>query len=134
MSSSEHEKVKVAQSIFLVRDKKLLILQHASGKWLLPGGRLNTGEKWIDGLLREIQEETSIRDVEIINILEVDNWTHKDEPHYGVFFQGASKSNEVVLSDEHIDFIWVSKDELINYEFWTEALQERVLRLVQNIL
>jgi|FLOH01.1.fsa_nt_gi 8-oxo-dGTP diphosphatase len=134
MSNNEHEKTKVSQSILIVRDNKILILQHKSGGWLLPGGRLNVKEKWLSGLLREIKEESSIKDVEIVNILEVDNWTHKNESHYGVFFHGVSASDVVRLSDEHQDFAWVSKEEIKDYKFWNEALQERIVRLVDKVL
>jgi len=134
MSNKEHEKTKVAQSVLLVRNKKILLLQHKSGKWLLPGGRLNVQEKWIDGLLREVKEETGIIDIEIIGILEVDNWIHKNEPHYGVFMHGIPLSKTVILSDEHINFAWVPKENIQNYEFWNETLKKRVIRLSQKVL
>ena len=134
MSNQEHEKTKVSQSILLVCDKKVLILKHKSGKWLLPGGRLNVQEYWKDGLLREVKEETGIGEIEIVGVLEVDNWEHKGEPHYGVFLHGIPSTDEVTLSGEHSDFAWVSKEDIQNYDFWNESLQDRVIRFVQKVL
>lgn len=134
MSNKEHVRVKISQAILLVYNKKILILRHKSGKWLLPGGRLNVLETWIDGLFREIKEETGISGVEIVSILEVDNWITGDQPHYGVFFHGKSPTDTVVLSDEHIDYAWVSKDGIQNYEFWSDGLQERISRLIEKVL
>lgn len=134
MSNQKHEKAKVSQSILLVRDKKILILKHKSGKWLLPGGRLNMREKWRDGLLREVEEETGIGNIEITGVLEVDNWENKKDPHYGVFLHGVPLDDRVILSDEHAEFAWVSKDDIQNYEFWNNELRDRVIRLAQKVL
>ncbi len=47
----------------LVADGKILVVRGwlSDGRWQLPGGGLHTGESPVDGLLREVWEETGIR-------------------------------------------------------------------------
>ena len=52
----------------LDKDGRVLLVKHVGakkggfwfGKWICPGGRLETGETLIDGVLREIKEETNL--------------------------------------------------------------------------
>lgn len=134
MANSEYGLNRISQSALLVYDKKVLLLLHKSGKWLLPGGRLEVGENWLKGLRREIKEETGIDNIETVRILEVDNWNYDNENYYGAFFLAISPIDRIRLSDEHIEFAWVSKDEVQNYEFWNNDLKNRVVRLAQKIL
>lgn len=62
------DKLFVATKAFVVYDGKILLLQESSdyedgtnaGKWDIPGGRVNPGEKWNEALLREVKEETGL--------------------------------------------------------------------------
>lgn len=49
-------------------DNKLLFIFRL-GKWDLPKGKIEEGENVIDGALREVREETGIKDLEILNEL-----------------------------------------------------------------
>lgn len=133
----QHSLSKISQDIVLKNERgEILILRHRkSGKWLLPGGRLNQGEKWIDGLKREVKEEIGTDDFEITGILEVDNWIDKGVPHYGVFFTGQIASNrKIILSDEHIEYTWVrNKQELDKFVFWHPDLKRRIIRALKKI-
>ena len=133
MPKEKHLFAKISQSIILVRNERVLLLRHLSGKWILPGGRLHVKEKWIDGLLREIKEETGIDHVENIRVLGVDNWKEKGEYHYGVFIYGTTKIDEVSLGSEHDDFIWATKEDVSRYKFWNKELKDRVVHFVQSI-
>lgn len=110
-----------------------LILRTAEGKWQLPGGRLNEGESWDEGLRREIREETGITDVEILSITMVDNWSFRGVLMYGVYFLCRTPATEVTISNEHTAYRWVSKsDNLEEIEFWHENLRmltERALAM-----
>src|SRR5258707_1775823 len=58
---------------------KVLILREANtyqegtnaGKYDVPGGRLEPGEVWSDGLIREVSEETGLK-VELVKPIRVD--------------------------------------------------------------
>jgi ADP-ribose pyrophosphatase YjhB (NUDIX family) len=132
--NNNHEKFKVTQSAFVTLGDRMLILKHKSGRWILPGGRLNINEAWSKSLAREILEETGITDFDIKAILEVDNWELNEELYYGVFFHVLVDSQGVKLSDEHIEFLWITKKEIGSYEFWNSDLKKRIERLAKVII
>ncbi len=50
-------------SVIIVEDEKILLVKHRKGNslyWVLPGGRLEYGETFIDCAVRELQEETGL--------------------------------------------------------------------------
>ena len=64
-SQREKDLVRVA-SVAPLRDGKLLFgKRNDNGKWTLPGGHLNPGEKPVKGALRELLEETGLKPVEV---------------------------------------------------------------------
>jgi len=50
-------------SVVVIEDGKILLVKHRKGNkqyWVLPGGRLEYGETFIDCAVRELQEETGL--------------------------------------------------------------------------
>ncbi len=122
---SEHLTAQIVQTASLLNaNGEALILRTPEGKWQLPGGRLNAGETWDEGLRREIREETGIEDVQILSIMMVDNWEFRGVLMYGVYFLCRTGQTKVVISNEHTDFRWVKKgDDLDAIDFWHENLR-----------
>ena len=109
------------------QEKAVLILKHNTGKWLLPGGKIQKGESWIDALKREIEEETKITKFEVKKILDIDSWTENKTGYYVVTFVAqAFKVDKITLSDEHIDYAWTKLPDLDNYDFWHENIKKRI--------
>ena len=81
--------------------------------WDIPGGKLDPGEIFMDGLLREVQEETGI-DVTIDSLL----GSNEDETNnfriIHVVMNGTYQSGEITLSTEHIDFKWVLLEDALD--------------------
>jgi 8-oxo-dGTP pyrophosphatase MutT (NUDIX family) len=50
----------------LVGTPRVLLLQHETGKWMLPKGTIETGETSEAVALREVAEETGLRNVRIV--------------------------------------------------------------------
>lgn len=67
--------------------------------WELPGGHLNIGETFTRGAIREVEEETGIRLTKLKTIIKQNDFR---------LFQARPKIIKVQLSDEHIDYKWVS--------------------------
>lgn len=104
------------------------VIQNAEGKflivregdrWQAVGGRLEKGEKLEDGLRRETQEETGITDLTVGKVVHVDEWFAKPEGELkhivAIFFHCQTAAHDIVLSDEHQEYAWVSADDLDKY-------------------
>jgi len=103
--------------------KRSKISQKEYGFWEFPGGRLEFSEDPREGLIREIKEEVSI-DATIE--FPVSIWDHvKPNDHIvGITFLAKAASDKIVLSDEHDDYKWISKDEFKNYKVFPKILEE----------
>jgi len=122
-----HQLFEITQSAVLQNSNgEVLILQHKSGPWLLPGGRINQGEYYLDALKREVKEETGFSDFSIQKILEVDSFIDESKAKYSVTFLCSAPDFKAKLSEEHKVFAWVTKETLDNYNFWHENIKKRV--------
>jgi nucleoside triphosphatase len=96
--------------LFLMRSHKW------KGKWVIPGGHVDLGERIEDAARREIKEETNldVRDLEFVCFQEFIHgegfWKRK---HF-IFFDFAcnTDSTDVVLNDEAQEYIWAAPEEL----------------------
>jgi len=93
--------------------KTYLLLNYPSGHWDFVKGNIEKGETFKQTVLREVREETGITDIDF-----VEGFEDKVEYHYQrngqvihkevVFFLASTKTNDVVLSHEHRDYIWLN--------------------------
>lgn len=96
-----------------------LLLHHTSGgHWLFPKGHIEAGESERSAALRELEEETGIGQVELI-----ENFTERlsyDLPpgsgrggvHKEVlFYLGCTEQKTIQLSAEHDAYLWLSYPE-----------------------
>lgn len=125
---------KITQNILLFNKKgHILLLKHKAGKWLLPGGRLNDGENWLDGLKRELQEEAGIKSFKITGVIGVDNWGEAESYRYVVFFKGKTNNSKVVVSNEIIDYAWLKNpQDLKHYDLWFNGLGKLIKKAFQS--
>lgn len=123
----------VLQILIANPEGAILMVQRPSGQWQFVGGRLNKGESWEAALRREIFEETAIREVEILSVMAVDNWTWEGIPQFGVFFTGRTEATAVTLSKDHVAFRWVSReDEFQTDDFFHFSLQVMLGRALRG--
>ncbi|MBU1146259.1 NUDIX domain-containing protein [Patescibacteria group bacterium] len=92
---------------------KYLLLRYESGHWDFPRGAIESGEKEEETVRREAKEETGIADLIFLpNFREKIFWFYKKDGRTiykeAIFYLVETKTEEVKLSDEHIDFKWLS--------------------------
>jgi 8-oxo-dGTP diphosphatase len=110
--------LRVAAKAAIIYKNKVLILREANtykdgtniGKYGLVGGRINPEESFFDALERETKEETGLK-VETIKPVYVGEWwpNIKGQKNHivAVFVLCESKTDKVVLSEEHDSYEWV---------------------------
>lgn len=100
------------------------------GTWDLPGGNLSFGEKHHDGLKREIFEETSLKVGSVSEVMVVTDYDKKEERYLIVIGSVCrSKSDRVMLSQEHTEYVWITRDEFLSIDPTWAYQEERSLNL-----
>lgn len=117
-----HIRQRIACKALIRHNEKILILREAAtykegtnvGKYHLPGGRIEPGERYMDGLLREVIEETGLQ-VTVGKPLFVGEWhpVIKGEQNQiiAIFFLCTAATPEVTLSEEHDDYRWIEPED-----------------------
>jgi 8-oxo-dGTP pyrophosphatase MutT (NUDIX family) len=111
-------KEEVSAGIILINEndkRKFLLLNYPSKHWDFVKGKMENGETHQQTALRETKEETGISDVEFIDGFkeEIEYYFRADNQDIHkkvIFFFGRTKTTDIVLSDEHLDFIWLDFD------------------------
>jgi len=133
-------KTDIIQKSIIFNDQGLmLILRRSSSddrrphQWDLPGGELEEGEDFLNGVHREIKEETGLEVADVRLIFaksEVKTWEKNGQKDIAnivrLIYIAKAKPGEVVLSYEHEEFRWMLIEEAIKiYEYPThiEILQ-----------
>jgi len=125
----------VGALIFNQEGRLFLMKSHKwNGRYAIPGGHIELGEKITDALIREIKEETDldIFDIEFICFQEfIHDETFWEKRHF-IFFDFSCKtgSRKVKLNLEAEEFVWVSMEELDTYDIepYTKKTIEEYIR------
>ena len=100
--------------LFRKEDSKnlFLLLHYPSGHWDFVKGKMEEGETTHETAIRETREETGITDVDFLDGFE--EWIEynfqyqKELVHKKVvFFLAETKTKEVNISHEHLDYTWM---------------------------
>ena len=122
--------------ILRCEDKYLLIQRNPhdedmAGFWEMPSGKLEFGENAKEGLVREVYEEVGINimnlESNIVGISEYSsckNNVTKYSIQLNYLVEIPNKDIVVKLSDEHINYDWVTKDDLKIDKFIAEIIDD----------
>ncbi len=100
--------------LFRKEDSKILflLLHYPSGHWDFVKGKMEEGESTHETAIRETEEETGITDITFLENFE--EWIKYDFQYQGelvhkkvVFFLAETKTKEVMISHEHLDYTWM---------------------------
>ena len=112
----------VAMKAVIEHEGKVLLLRESShhdtnthaGQYQFPGGRVEPGEHFLDGLKREVMEEAGLR-VSVGEPLFVGEWRPiiKGVQHQiiATYLICTADSSEVAISEEHDGFVWATLEE-----------------------
>ena len=126
--------------IFSIKETKsisYLLLKYSAGHWDFSKGNIEDSEDESQAACREIREETGIENVEFL-----DGFKGKVEYYYRrehklvhkevVFFLAKTDSQKVILSNEHIAYLWNDYDNALAKLTYKSA--KDILVQAQNFL
>ena len=124
------------------KDKILMNHHKKLNKWIQFGGHSNGEKNLLETALREMEEETSISNYNLVtkDIFDVDihfiprTNNMPAHYHYDVRFliEADPDKNQISLSKESIDIIWVPIEEVCNYN--SEDSIQRMVNKTQSIV
>ena len=142
-------------AIVLNRENKVFVGKRKDNpidKWQMPQGGVNKNESFLNAMKRELNEETSIKNIKIIK--ELNDWFEYELPQnlLGIIWKGkfrgqkqkwfvvrfTGEESEINLKTEHPEFIewkWVEMDELpkIIVDFKKDVYEKLLLELKKFI-
>jgi len=125
-----------------MKDGKVLILQRHKNEdvypnmWELPSGKRELLEPSEDSLMREVREETGL-DIKMVMPFSVFDYQIekpdeiRDSTQINFLVTSVNDKN-VVLSEEHQAFVWITKEEIDKYDF-TEATKKVIQKAFEII-
>ncbi len=116
----------VATKAFVVHNGKVLIIRESPnyvtgtniGKFDVPGGRVEPGQRFDESLQREIREETGL-EVKITRPFHTDEWRPvvKGEQLQivGTYFICEAVTDHVRLGNDHNEYLWIDPSRYQEY-------------------
>lgn len=126
--------IEVVAAIITNNENKIIIAKRKiylkfGGLWEFPGGKVEKEEAYEDAAIRELKEEMDI-DIKIVKYFGETISNHEDKCIKLIGFKCIIINGDIKLTD-HDEYKWVSKDELMNYEF-TPADKYFVYKLIDE--
>jgi len=98
--------------------REYLVLHYGAGHWDFAKGKIEKNESPEEAALRELNEETGIENIEMLEFREKVRYVFqrgKRKVFKEVeFFLGKTNSSKVILSDEHTEFKWLAFEKAID--------------------
>jgi ADP-ribose pyrophosphatase YjhB (NUDIX family) len=109
MTDSPHHSVSVAAVIVDDRDRALLVRRRDNGHWEPPGGVLELGEDILEGLRREVAEETGLQ-VEPSALTGV--YKNMERGIVALVFRCRRTGGELTTASETAEVCWATRDQV----------------------
>jgi len=120
--------------ILLLKESKKYDEGANSGKWDVAGGRVKKGERFTEGLRREIEEETGLK-AEVNEPFHTDEWRPEVDGEkwqiVGTYFICKTERKDVELSEDHEDYAWTNPEDFSEYNL-IEGLEKALKKFLQK--
>lgn len=121
----ECEKAIVTALCMIYKDNKILLQDRVKEDWCgitFPGGHIEKEESIVQGIKREMLEETGlvIHKPKICGIKQFQ--TEKDERYIVILFKTDKFEGELISSDEG-DMQWIEREDLLNYNIVEDFME-----------
>ncbi len=120
--------------VLLGDENKFLILRHKEidygVNWSFPKGHCEEGETPLQTAMRELQEETQIEDIEILDtpLIREEYFIKNGVLKTNQYFIGIAKNKTVVIQKEEIDeYKWVTYNEAVETFMFSQETRKDVL-------
>ena len=107
-------KHRVSKVIIVNGNRVLLLQKNGTLRWELPGGHSLTKEHMKDTAVREVKEETGQK-IDVVHLKYLQS-LRQDGNKYKWYTYTQPFNKKIKISKEHVDYKWVSKNNLENYK------------------
>lgn len=99
--------------------KFLAVRDRESGKWELPGGKIEDGEDFLEAGRRELKEEVNLDSSDLRKLVRIEVEDGNHVSCWMLYTDGFK--GDIVLEDQLEEFRWVSADEFYRLDWKTHA-------------
>ncbi len=122
---AECEKAIITALCMIYKDNKILLQDRLKEDWrgiTFPGGHIEKEESFVQGIKREVEEETglTIHNPKICGIKQFQ--TEHDERYIVLLFKTDEFEGEVISSDEG-EMIWIERENLLDYSLVDDFME-----------
>ncbi len=94
------------------------IYREARGDWTFPKGKIDEGETFEQGALREVEEETGMR-CSVIRFAGTTNYTHrKGKPKIVAYYLMQANTGEFAPNEEVDELVWLPMENVREHLTW----------------
>lgn len=111
------EKVELTALCLVYKDDEIILQDRRKDDWkgfVFPGGHIEKGESFVDGIKREIKEETGLTIIEP-KLVGLKQFPIKDGRYLVVLFKANKFSGKLVSSEEG-EVRWIKRKDLNKYD------------------
>ena len=109
LNELEADTKRVAKAVVYIDNKVLMLKKAENGKWDLPGGHVSQGETTMQGLKREIKEETGLH-------ISADRVELVQSSPNKFYYKVPLPDGIISLSEEHTEYLFILKTDMDNYD------------------
>lgn len=93
--------------------------KNMAGKWVFPGGKVEHGEDAIQGLFRELKEETGLQFSDRVAFLSSYYFLRNEDASssIGLVFLVSSINREIKMDNSIETYKWINPDQIADYTF-----------------